>query len=154
MSIDRDRSRILVTGSRDWNDEGLIGAALFDAWCGLQKPITLVHGACPTGADAIAEREWEAKSSGTDDIERHPADWSQGRKAGPLRNQQMVDLGADLCLAFIGPCTSPRCDRKDEHASHGATGCADLAEAAGIKVWRFYASQTLANLAATSDVDA
>jgi hypothetical protein len=50
----------------------------------------------------------------------------------------MVSLGADLCLAFIGDCTSPRCDIEGEHPSHGATGCASLAEAAGIPVRRFF----------------
>jgi hypothetical protein len=51
----------------------------------------------------------------------------------------MVSLGADRCLAFIGPCTSPRCRKAGPHPSHGASGCADLAEAAGIPVRRWTA---------------
>lgn len=35
--------------------------------------------------------------------EPHPADWStHGKAAGPIRNQQMADARADLCLAFPG----------------------------------------------------
>ncbi|HET6916185.1 MAG TPA: SLOG family protein, partial [Acidimicrobiales bacterium] len=116
--------RILVTGSRDWADEQLVMDALYSAWVEYGSPTlwVLVSGACPTGADAIAER---IAATGGATVERHPADWSQGRKAGPERNAAMVALGADLCLAFIGDCTSPRCSRTDRHPSHGATGCAD-----------------------------
>jgi hypothetical protein len=126
--------RILVTGSRDWADDDVIEGALADIWNESGRRVTLVSGACPTGADAISEEC--AKIMGWE-VERHPADWSRGRKAGPERNAHMVSLGADICLAFIGPCTSPRCNRTDEHDSHGATGCADLAEHAGIPTHRF-----------------
>jgi hypothetical protein len=51
----------------------------------------------------------------------------------------MVNLGADIALAFIGPCIKPRCPRPQPHGSHGASGCADLAEATGIPTRRFTA---------------
>lgn len=136
--------RILVTGSRDWTDAYAVGNALAEA---RDTPRTdpappsrmvLVSGACPTGADAIAEHYallwgWI--------VERYPADWDQhGRAAGPKRNAEMVAAGADLCLAFIGYCSSPRCARPGPHWSHGATGCADLAEQAGIPTIRRYAT--------------
>lgn len=125
--------RILITGSRDWDDKSTIGLVL--AGQARQRPLaTLVSGACPTGADRLCE-DWWATFGGT--VERHPADWSQGRSAGPARNRRMVELGADICLAFIGACTSPRCRINGEHDSHGATGCADLAERAGIETRRF-----------------
>lgn len=51
----------------------------------------------------------------------------------------MVQAGADVCLAFITPCRLRICRAKPEHGSHGASHCADLAENAGIKVWRYTA---------------
>jgi hypothetical protein len=119
--------RILVTGSRDWDDELTVESAL--AMAVYQNvPAVIVHGACPTGADAIASR-WTVRHRiiGLTE-EMHPARWrGNGRAAGPLRNKAMVDLGADICLAFI------------RNSSRGATGCADLAEAAGIPTRRWTA---------------
>ena len=45
-----------------------------------------------------------------------------GRKAGPLRNQKMVDLGADICIAF------------PQGESRGTRNCMKLADKAGIEV--------------------
>lgn len=129
--------RILVTGSRDWLDAGLVHDALTQAVYG-NVPAVIVHGACPAGADAQAG--WWArrfKHIGVTE-EAHPADWRiNGNRAGFIRNQHMVSLGADRCLACISPCTSSRCRRPQPHDSHGASGCADLAEAAGIPTWRY-----------------
>jgi hypothetical protein len=111
--------RVLVTGSRTWADRAVIEAALRGHW---QPGTVLVSGACPRGADAIAERLWQSWGG---QVERHPADWSTGRAAGFARNATMVSLGADVCLAFI-------------HAnSPGATHTAQLAKAAGIPVHRY-----------------
>jgi len=97
----------------------------------------IVHGACPTGADKMADDFAKYHDLS---IDPHPADWNRlGRAAGPLRNAEMVALGADICLAFIGNCSSPRCHRPEPHPSHGATHCANLAERAGIPVRRFLA---------------
>lgn len=137
--------RILVTGSRDWDDWRTLTYALFDAaTADYHATIIVVSGACPSGADAMAE--WVAENLLhylevlRVKVERHPADWSRGRSAGPERNRHMVSLGADVCLAFISDCTSPRChDRADRHPSHGASATADMAEVAGIPTRRFYA---------------
>lgn len=114
--------RVLVTGSRDWADKEHVAEALIEAWeQALEGEFpTLVSGACPTGADAIAEalaEEWGWP------VERHPADWARhGKAAGPLRNREMVERGADVCLAFpLG-------------VSRGTRGCMALAKAAGIEV--------------------
>ncbi|MEV5913340.1 SLOG family protein [Streptomyces chartreusis] len=113
--------RLLVTGSRSWSHvallEGVIGEVL---WLGRHRPrdVLLIHGACPRGADAIADAF--AREIGMS-IRRHPADWdSHGKRAGFLRNAQMVSAGADLCLAFI------------KGGSPGASMTANLAKKAGI----------------------
>lgn len=119
--------RILVTGSRDWTDQHAVWAALADAARPVapEQKLVIVHGACPTGADAMAD-EW-ARSYGAA-IEAHPANWAKyGRRAGPIRNAVMVARGADVCLAFI----------KDR--SRGASYTASLAEAAEIPVRRWTA---------------
>lgn len=115
--------RILITGSRDWTDVHTILDALLTEVDG--GPVTIVHGACPTGADSTADRL--GKVYGVT-VERHPADWkTHGKRAGFVRNAEMVALGADVCLAFI------------KNGSKGATMTADLAEKAGIRTVRFTA---------------
>lgn len=105
--------RIIVSGSRTWSDRDTIYRALngvceeFDLnyppdEYGNTMPdaskIVVVHGACPTGADFIAD-EWCIGNFFT--AERHPAEWERlGRAAGMIRNREMADLGADLLLAF------------------------------------------------------
>ena len=111
--------RILITGSRDWNDIELIAGTLRDVWMRLGGPMdaVLVSGACRTGADAIAEEIWDRQGF---TIETHPADWSIGKQAGFVRNAEMVSLGADICLAFI------------RNQSKGASMTYRLAQRAGI----------------------
>ncbi|WP_433520111.1 DUF2493 domain-containing protein (plasmid) [Nonomuraea sp. CA-143628] len=121
--------RVLVTGSRRWDDEGVIHLALSELLF-QHKTIVLVHGDCSRGADRIAD-QWAAfRNAGEWTpvlVERHPADWNgpAGRGAGYARNAEMIALGADLVLAFI------------VDASRGASHAADLAEKAGIPVRRY-----------------
>lgn len=140
--------RVLVTGSRGWRDVAEVHRQLahylaFVESC--KRPLKVVHGDCRTGADAQAHK-WvqDMKARGRlVDAEAHPAqnhpteDFGSWPGCGPKRNQFMVATGIHLCLAFIGPCTSPRCLRTDIHPSHGASGCANLAERAGITTRRF-----------------
>ncbi|HSE05947.1 MAG TPA: DUF2493 domain-containing protein [Methylomirabilota bacterium] len=122
-----DPYRVLVTGSRDWEDELAVEGAL--AWAVYQKvPAVIVHGACRTGADSIASRWTRSHRVVGLTEEAHPALWQwHGKAAGPRRNAEMVNLGADICLAFI----------KD--GSRGASHTAALAEKAGIPTRRFTA---------------
>lgn len=119
--------RILITGSRTWTDAGAIATNLLRAldFVGRADDTILVSGACPNGADKLAEDVWEA-AGGT--VERHPAQWlSHGvfnKGAGMQRNLHMVGLGADVCVAFI------------HNNSPGATQCANAAEEAGIRTIR------------------
>lgn len=129
--------RILVTGSRTWNDDEAVTQAITrqvvayaeahpELGGGPTDWVTVVHGDCPIGADAIADEFCTRVTYWN--VERYPADWRKhGRRAGFVRNAEMVNLGADVCLAFI----------KDR--SKGATMTADLAEKAGIKTIRYTA---------------
>ena len=86
--------RVIVTGNRDWTDGSVIQGALE---C-IPLACVIVHGACETGADAIADGIARAMGHVT---ELHPADWTaHGNAAGPIRNAHMVSLGADACYAF------------------------------------------------------
>lgn len=131
--------RILITGSRSWDNETRVafalGAAcsrLLNGTGGYPNQFTVVHGACPTGADAIADRI--ARDQGMH-VETHAADWTrQGKAAGFIRNAAMVDLGADICLAFLMPCEKAACTKSKPHDSHGTTHCLERAAAAGIEV--------------------
>lgn len=127
--------RILITGSRDWNQRIRIMDALNRAARGHSAAdITVVHGGAQ-GADLIADdisRGWHWN------VEPHPvsaAEWeARPKRAGFDRNQLMVDLGADICLAFINPCRKPSCAGKEPHDSHGVTDCVSRAERARIPV--------------------
>lgn len=121
--------RVIVTGSRDWRDSATVFLALNDLLHEHDDRLVLVHGACLTGADGIAD--WWAKDAvekfGHDvTVERHPANWDRhDRAAGPIRNQEMVDLGADVLLAFqVGN-------------SRGTADCIRRAEKADIPVRRY-----------------
>lgn len=117
--------RILITGSRNWPDRVVVANAIRQAWIDADKPyrVTVVHGGA-RGADYIADQFARRMRF---EVEQHVADWDKyGKRAGYVRNQQMVDSGIDICLAFI------------YNESKGATMCAKLAEDAGIpvKYWR------------------
>lgn len=110
--------RILVTGSRDWADVETIRDYLLLYSGG--KGTVLVHGGCPTGADKIAH---DIASGWPWTIEVHHANWKKhGKAAGPLRNAEMVELGADVVLAFpMGE-------------SRGTRNCIELAREAALRV--------------------
>ncbi|MFJ9101344.1 SLOG family protein [Streptomyces sp. NPDC102405] len=131
--------RILVTGSRAWTDRDRIWLELGNtvSTLDINRELVIAHGACRTGADQMAD-EWARKYGATPEA-HHAEDHGTWPRCGPIRNWHMVNLGADICLAFIGPCTSPRCHRPRPHLSHGASGCADLAERAGIPTKRWTA---------------
>lgn len=98
--------RVLITGSRDWVDYRRIESRLKLLHEKLgDRPATLVSGACPTGADRMCETVWSRLDSPFTPtlrlLELHPANWNRwGKRAGYMRNKEMVRLGANLCLAF------------------------------------------------------
>lgn len=119
--------RVIVTGSRHWTDAQRIWTTLdqVHAWASAHG-MTLVHGDCIHGADRFAE-DWQTHNWRKVSGMRYKALWDRyGRRAGPIRNAQMVGDGADLCLAFLTP------------ESKGGAHCADLAERNGILTMRFW----------------
>lgn len=103
--------RIIVTGWRHWPADlaWFVEYQLREHFLGegqmLSMPNVLVHGACPVGdggVDGIADRYARQLPGIT--VELHPADFATlGPKAGPIRNTEMVEAGAHVCLAFPGP---------------------------------------------------
>lgn len=142
-----DTLRILVTATRDLTDAVLVQSTLdkrLTRAINEGKTLVIVQGGA-AGGDKLA-RDWgHAMQSCALPVvvETHPArnhpseDFGPWPECGPKRNAYMVRLGAAECLAFIGPCASDRCWRSDPHGSHGASGCANLAESAGIPTVRW-----------------
>jgi hypothetical protein len=136
-------ARILVTGSQDWDDRESIHRVLRALWI-LAPGAVLVSGACPRGADALAEATWRGLGG---EVERHRPVWRPGGvfdpAAGMRRSEDMVQLGADVCVAFGTRCARPACAGREPdpgwlyHVSHGTGHCARYAEAHGIRVRRF-----------------
>lgn len=87
--------RVLVCGGRDYRSRGTVFHTLTEL-----HPSVVIHGGCPTGADAFAQ-EW---ASPVVPIEMYAAEWDKhGKAAGPIRNQRMIDEGKpDLVVAFPG----------------------------------------------------
>lgn len=121
-------SRLLITGSRNHQWTPYDSHALLIAVRKILEKThalpTLVHGGA-TGADTEAALAGQ-RLLGLP-IEVHRADWNTyGRAAGPIRNKEMVNLGADLCLAFP--------DHPKGQGSRGTWGCIELAYQSGIPV--------------------
>jgi hypothetical protein len=88
--------KVLVCGSRDWTDFDAIANRL-TAIPGEHEQVAVLHGAA-WGADRIAGRA--ARMLGFQ-VRAFHADWAtHGRRAGILRNLQMLDERPDLVLAF------------------------------------------------------
>jgi len=128
-------SRILVTGSRSWSDYDTVcrGLAVAIETIKKQKPddkrIVIVHGNAK-GADTMAatfvyQFQDYLKEKGYSLVEEaHPANWKIGKQAGPIRNEQMIDAGADICVAF-------------NEGGPGTAHCMALAKRAGIEVLEY-----------------
>jgi predicted polyphosphate/ATP-dependent NAD kinase len=87
--------RVIVCGGRDYRDHQTVDAVLSSL------PITQLATGCAQGADRLA-RQWANRKRIPYRVFR--AEWKElGRKAGPIRNQQMLDtFRADALIAFPG----------------------------------------------------
>lgn len=110
--------KVLVCGSRSWTDYGAVHRALADLVVE-RGSFVVMHGAA-RGADRLAGTA--AARLGLEVIE-FPADWKRhGRRAGYLRNQEMLAQAPDLVVAF------------HRDSSPGTGHMISLARRAGIEV--------------------
>lgn len=111
--------RVLVCGGRYLNDRKLVFKTL-DRFH-QRTPISCIIEGGASGADLLAA-QW-AEANGVRHS-RYNANWTAfGRRAGPLRNQSMLDEGKpDLVVAFPG--------------GRGTADMVARAGAAGVLVWK------------------
>lgn len=95
-------ARVLICGGRDYADRATFTRTLdrlFEARGWTTPPdemgnwlptVTIIHGACPTGADAMAD---EYAVVNWCQIEEYPADWS---------TFAIAEGHPDICIAFPG----------------------------------------------------
>lgn len=138
------RMKIIITGSRGWNDWQFI-FNVFDFYRNTfsSTPLTVVHGDCANGADRIA-RIYCEKNIGPVIQRAYPItkdEYSQyGRAAGIKRNERMVlsNLDAHLGLAFFSKCTSPNCKKNNTHPSEGTSHCFGVMNKNELLTKKFY----------------
>lgn len=110
--------RVIVCGGRNYRDRAAVFAALDRLHA--ERVIDIVMQGAAKGADELAH-EWAAER----DIPcvSYKAEWDlYGNRAGPLRNQKMLDIGMpDGVVAFPG--------------WRGTADMVERAEVAGLKVW-------------------
>jgi hypothetical protein len=110
--------RLLVCGGRDFIDHKYLREAM-NAAVGMKRNVVVViHGAA-RGADRLAG---EIAKDAHVTVREFPANWDRdGRAAGPIRNQRMLDEGKPHLVL----------------AAPGGNGTADMvrrAKAAGVRV--------------------
>lgn len=90
---------IIVTGSRDYHVGYRITDALAQIARSYEYDIFVKVGDCSTGVDKYVISWCETALENKFKIFK--ANWTKyGKKAGPIRNHEMVDSGADLCIAW------------------------------------------------------
>jgi predicted Rossmann-fold nucleotide-binding protein len=109
--------RVLVCGGRDYDDREQLYAALDKLHAKHRFSIVIAGGA--KGADTLA-RDW-AKLREVP-VKVYVAAWERfGPKAGPIRNQRMLEKGKpDLVIAFPG--------------GHGTADMVEKARQAGVEI--------------------
>jgi hypothetical protein len=91
--MDIDPYVVVVTGDRNWTNR----ESVFREFSKLPPNTVIVHGGC-RGLDTIAG---EVAIGFGFSVDVHEAKWDlYGKAAGPIRNQEMLDLKPKKVLAF------------------------------------------------------
>ncbi len=115
-------TRVIVTGDRNWYCRDLADRVVVRLIGCYGSDLVVVHGNY-YGVDTAFSRSCRSLLV---DQEPHPAHWDKlGNRAGPIRNQQMVDAGANFAIAV----------HRDLGSSKGTKDCVRRCLAAGIPVW-------------------
>lgn len=149
---------VLVTGSRTWENYDALEQAMDqigrNSGVGMRRDgeghaidwdwaeeggLTIIHGACPDGADQLAERYHQDHGTG---IRRLPALWRKpdgdlDRSAGFKRNADMVALRPNAVIGLVDRCAKPA-HQSSPHGSHGAIHTLNLAMNARLPMMVFY----------------
>lgn len=89
--------RVIVAGSRRFNDYPLLSAKL-DHLLQHHSEVEIVSGAA-SRADMLGERYALERGH---PVKRFPANWSLGKRTGPIRNGKMVDYATHLVAFWNG----------------------------------------------------
>lgn len=113
--------RVAFTGGRDYQNDFMVAEVL----AVLNPSVVLLEGGA-TGLDSLVREVREAAGFAGETFE---ADWSKhGKAAGPIRNREMLDSGADILIAFPG--------------GKGTEDCVKAAKERGIPVLRLEEKET------------
>lgn len=93
--------KIIVCGGRNYSDRRCVFNTLDVIHA--ETPITILMHGDANGADRLASSWATWGGQAKTKIETFPAQWMKyGFGAGPRRNQEMLDAGPDLVVAFPG----------------------------------------------------
>jgi len=105
--------KIVVTGGRDYTGKGLLKVLRTIYAATPDGHLTIIHGGCPTGADAVAHSFCRSLSVNEQEFK---ADWDQhGKYAGPLRNLKMLcESKPNLVIATSGGRGTANCVERSQ----------------------------------------
>ena len=109
--------KIIISGDRYWVGQEIEN--IMTSFLNMLPPnVTILHGGC-SGVDQVAEKTAQALGIKT---EIFPADWTLGRKAGPIRNKKMLDQDVAAVYLF----------HRNLSQSKGTLNMYNLAKLAGV----------------------
>ncbi len=109
--------KVLICGDRNWKKKSTIYRVLY----GFPKDTLIINGGC-VGADILSSQIARQLKL---EVQEFHAEWdTYGKKAGPIRNEQMLKENPDIIIAF----------HSHIHSSKGTLHMMTIAKKAGIPV--------------------